>query len=185
MLVVGSPEILQGKHVKYNLLAWRSYKLNRVCRSSLSAEAQSCSTALDEVMMTKTLISLMVDPNQDPRAPETARRCGQSVLVVDAKGLFDAVRKPGFTSQQDKRAAIDILCIQQKLQRLSCQWKWVSSERRLADGMTKMTARQAIVCPWSSTRNIRRRRRSLLKIESALHERLSAILVPPLPLPSV
>ena len=89
--------------------SWRSFKLTRVCRSSLAAEAAA--TALDELMMIKTIVATMLKPSLDPRAPATARWPGCAALFVDAKGLYDAVRKPGFTSQQDKRAAVEILCI--------------------------------------------------------------------------
>ena len=85
------------------------------------------------------------DATLDPRSPATARLFGKSVLVIDAKALFDAIKKPGFTSQQDKRAAIEILCIQQKIKDLDCELRWVSSERMLADGMTKISARQSMV----------------------------------------
>ena len=54
IIVVTSRKILSGEAVRYNIVGWRSYKLTRVCRSSLSA-AQGCSTALDELMMMKDL----------------------------------------------------------------------------------------------------------------------------------
>ena len=55
---------LEGELVKYNVLSWRSSKLTRVCRSSLAAEAQSLAAAMDEMMLIRTIISLMLFPGR-------------------------------------------------------------------------------------------------------------------------
>ena len=145
IIVMASKQILEGKACGYNIVGWRSFKLSRVCRSSLSAEGQGCSTALDELMMLKTMCSLMFFPDQDPRDAGTAASFGSSAIVIDAKGLYDALQKDCIGSGSDKRAAIDILCIKEELSRLQCQLRWVSSERMLADGLTKQHARQNFV----------------------------------------
>ena len=145
IIVMTSRQILNGKACRYNIVGWRSFKLTRVCRSSLSAEGQGYSTALDELMMMKTMCSLMFFPDQDPRDAETAASFGSSAIVIDAKGLYDALKKDCIGSGSDKRAAIDILCIKEELGRLRCQLRWVSSERMLADGLTKQHARQSFV----------------------------------------
>ena len=142
LVVLTSRRVLSGETVPYTVLSWRSHKLQRVCRSSLSAEAQSLATSLDELVMVKSMVSLMLDPLQDPRDQGTAQWPGSSVAVVDAKALYDALKKPGFTSSQDKRTAIEILCIQDELKRLQTTLRWVSSERMLADGLTKIASRQ-------------------------------------------
>ena len=141
IIVATSQDVLKGGFKPYNVVSWRSFKLTRVCRSSLAAEAQACAAAADELMMVKTMLSMMVDPSQDPRHPQTAAWMGKSALIVDARALYDAVKKKGFTSQHDKRSAIEIMCIQQELDRLQCDLRWVSSERMLADGLTKVGAR--------------------------------------------
>ena len=144
LVVMTSKKVLSGETVPYSVLSWRSHKLQRVCRSSLAAEAQGLATALDELVMVKTMVSLMLDPRQDPRAPETAQWPGSSVAVIDAKALYDALKKPGFTSSQDKRTAIEILCVQDELKRLGTTLRWVSSERMLGDGLTKVGSRQEL-----------------------------------------
>ena len=144
LVVMTSKKVLSGETVPYSVLSWRSHKLQRVCRSSLAAEAQGLATALDELVMVKSMVSLMLDPRQDPRAPETAQWPGSSVAVIDAKALYDALKKPGFTSAQDKRTAIEILCVQDELKRLGTTLRWVSSERMLADGLTKVGSRQEL-----------------------------------------
>eukprot|EP00438_Fugacium_kawagutii_P005098 Skav221528 [mRNA] locus=scaffold1248:283612:287211:- [translate_table: standard] len=145
IVVLTSKRVLKGEKVGYSILSWRSFKLNRVCRSSLSAESQACATALDELMMVKTMVALMLDPKADPTLPDTAASCGDSAIVIDAKALYDSLKKEGIGSAADKRAGIEILCIKEEIQRLRTSLRWVSSERMLADGMTKISARQNLV----------------------------------------
>ncbi|CAE7354048.1 GIP [Symbiodinium microadriaticum] len=144
MLVVTSRKALEGKRVAYNLLSWRSFRLPRVCRSSLAAESQASAFAMDELMMAKTMFALMFEPRLDPRATSTARDFGDSALVIDAKALYDSLRKANFTSGQDKCSAIEIRCVQEEIRSLGTHLRWVSSEQMLADGATKIQARQGM-----------------------------------------
>ncbi|CAE7942329.1 GIP [Symbiodinium necroappetens] len=145
MILLTHKKALQGEQADYNIMSWRSFKLPRVCRSSLSAEAQACSVAVDEMMLLRTMISMMLDPRQDPKDPVTARWVGEAAVVVGAKALYDALKRPGFNSQHDKRTGVEIICIQEELERQGAKVRWVSSEVMLADGLTKIGARQSMV----------------------------------------
>ena len=141
-----SKKVLEGRSVPYNIVSWKSHKLPRVCRSSLAAEAQAGATALDELVLIRSMLSLMLDPDQDPRAESTAQWPGESVLVIDAKALYDNLKKGGgITSAQDKRTGIEIACIADELKRMKTILRWVSSERMYADGLTKIGARQDLI----------------------------------------
>ena len=142
IVVLTSQKALSGQQVPYNVLSWRSFKLIRVCRSSLSAESQACSTALDELMMVRSMLAMMLNPQLDPMAEATAAECGKSAIIIDAKALYDSLKKDGIGSSADKRAGIEILCIKEEIKRLKTELRWVSSERMLADGLTKIHARQ-------------------------------------------
>ena len=102
ILVLTNVKALEGASVDYNLIGWRSFKLTRVCRSSLSAESQACSGALDELMMVKTLAALAFNPDLDPRDEATAAQCGRAAIVIDAKGLYDALHRDGIGSGADE-----------------------------------------------------------------------------------
>lgn len=69
----------------------------------------------------------------------------ECALVTDCKALFDSVQRETIQQATDKRVAIECLVIKDLLHDLRCQWRWVSSERQLADGLTKVAARQAFV----------------------------------------
>ena len=125
-MVMTSSRALQGEHVPYNVISWRSFNLTRVCRSSLSAESQACATALDELMMVKTMIALMINPDLGPMSEETAAACCKSAIIVDAKALFDSLKKDGIGSAADKRAGIEIRCIKEEIKRLRTELRCVA-----------------------------------------------------------
>ena len=55
------------------------------------------------------------------------------------------MKKDGIGSAADKRAGVEILCIKEEIQRLKTHLKWVSSERMLADPLTKLSSRQNMI----------------------------------------
>ena len=68
----------------------------------------------------------------------------QSALVIDAKALFDSIRAEVPQLQGDKRTKIEIMIIKQKIDEIGSKLRWISSETQLADGVTKMAARQLL-----------------------------------------
>jgi hypothetical protein len=137
----------QDQMTSYAILDWRSMKLPRVARSSLSAETQAAATAADSLEMVKTFMALMRHPRTSgPKLLEPAlRQTIPSALVVDAKSLYDAYHKEStIQASTCKRTAIEMLVLKQTLQLTSTVLRWVSSERQLADGLTKVAARQLL-----------------------------------------
>ncbi|CAJ1454906.1 unnamed protein product, partial [Effrenium voratum] len=116
ILVAANKKLLEGECMRYTTLAWRSFKLDRVCRSSLSTETQACATATDELMITKLFYSLMLDPDQDLRSGKTVKKAGQSAVVIDARALYDATKRDTIKNAVDKRAAVEILRIKEALE---------------------------------------------------------------------
>jgi len=93
MLVMVSKKEAEGEEGWYNVLDWRSWKLLRVARSTLSAESQGASEAADALLFASTFWNFIwfcwlvldnVDAAKLPNAPR---------LVVDAKALYDLLIK--------------------------------------------------------------------------------------------
>ena len=145
VLMACDASVLKGKKVPASIVGWRSFKLPRVCRSSLAAECQACSTALEELMMAKLFLQLLKNPCSSLREARDQLHGEECAMVTDCKGLFDAVKRETVQQATDKRVAIEGLLIKDMLRDLNCQWRWVSSERQLADGLTKVGARVAFV----------------------------------------
>ena len=134
-------EILDGVRSPVNLVAWRSGKLPRVARSSLSAELQSLGECEQELMYCRALWSELCGHRLDLRAPEEATKKIDGALVTDAKSVYDAYHKgegacSGF-SLKEKYSSLELLCLRENMTRQNTDLLWVSSEAQLADGLTK------------------------------------------------
>ena len=131
-----------GSEGNYNLVDWRSWKLPRVARSSLSAESQAASEASDVLLHACTFWNLVWLPHSNLEALSTARLQHPPSLVIDAKALYDLLtRLEAYSSGcSDKRTVIEVLVSQDKLKCARADVKWVSSELQYADGLTKDAA---------------------------------------------
>lgn len=94
--------------------------------------------------MAKTFLEAMKRPNCSLAAMKD-HLSGESAMVTDCKALYDAVHRETIQQATDKRVAIEGLVIKDCLKDLNCRWRWVSSERQLADGLTKVHARTSFV----------------------------------------
>ena len=63
-------------------------------------------------------------------------------MITDAKALYDSYHREGATSSVvDLRVSLEIRVMKERLQELGGILKWVSSDRQIADGLTKEAAR--------------------------------------------
>ena len=135
--------ILETGEAPYHILDWRSCKLPRVARSSLAAEAQAAACAADATEFVCRYYEHLRRP--DLYLAELLRQgCGlKPVLVTDAKALYDSYHRESLVSSvTDRRVSLEIRVVKEQMQSVSGSLRWVSSERQLADGLTKDTARQ-------------------------------------------
>ena len=61
LVVATDRQALKGEKCRYSPLAW-TFKLPRVCRSSLSAESQAMASALEETFMLKMFLKMLLEP---------------------------------------------------------------------------------------------------------------------------
>lgn len=143
---MGSEDEFNGdKPFPLTVVDWASKKLSRICRSSLSAEAQTMAMAVDNLEWTKTIFALMIWPLEDASNEEVMKWLGGPPCVTDARALYDAPnsRSPGM-KLAEKRTAIEVKITQERLRAAGGVMKWCNSHRQLADGMTKTSARQKL-----------------------------------------
>ena len=63
-------------------------------------------------------------------------------MVTDAKALYDSFHREGYgNSVVDKRVSLEVRVMKERLLALGGSLRWMSSERQLADGLTKESAR--------------------------------------------
>ena len=146
LLCMVNKEIIAGAEGRYNLIDWRSWKLARVARSSLSAESQATAEAADALLFTCLFWRLIFHPGLPLDQDTSAQLLHPPSHVVDAKALYDLLIKDEIQAAlgSDKRTAVETLVAQDKLKVCKAQVKWVSSEKQYADGMTKSDASQLL-----------------------------------------
>ena len=126
----------------YNILDWRSWKLPRVARSTLSAESQAASEAADSLMYTSLFWNMIFRALLPLDNIETGHLPNSPKLIVDAKALYDILVKEEIQAATgaDKRTTIEALVCRDKLACCNGKVMWVSSELQYADGLTKDAA---------------------------------------------
>ena len=127
---------------QYHVLDWRSFKTPRVARSSLGAEAQAGGQASDAVDFTRRYWHHLLEPDMALKDLLNIRSTLKPVMVSDAKALYDAYhRESASSSVIDKRVSLEIRVMKERLQEIDGVLKWMSSDRQIADGLTKEAAR--------------------------------------------
>ena len=135
--------ILETGEDVYHILDWRSFKLPRVARSSLAAESQAAGCAADATEFACRYFEHLLKPHLKLADLLQVKSSLQPTMVIDAIYVYDSYHKESM-SAVDKRSGLEIRMVKEQLQSLGGQLRWVSSERQLADGFTKMSARQSL-----------------------------------------
>lgn len=129
----------------YHVVDWRSFKLPRVARSSLSAEAQACGQASDMAEFICRFWHCMLRPPSKLKDVIDLQSELKPTLITDAKALYDSYYKEGGNSSSvDKRAGLEIRVAKEQMLSLGGTLRWVSSERQYADGLTKSSTRKLL-----------------------------------------
>ena len=145
VFVAPRSSVQDGKPMPLVVLDWASKKLVRMCRSSLSSEAQAAANGVDSLEWVKTYVSLIIDPTQPPQLDETMKKLGPSPVMTDAKALYDAsLSTTAGLGITEKRTAIEVSIINQRMKAASAYWTWTNTMQQLADGLTKVSQRQAL-----------------------------------------
>ena len=135
--------ILETGEDVYHILDWRSFKLPRVARSSLAAESQAAGCASDATEFACRYFEHLLKPQLKLAELLQVKSSLQPTMVTDAKSVYDSYHRESMSSV-DKRSGLEIRVVKEQLQSLGGQLRWVSSERQLADGLTKMSTRQSL-----------------------------------------
>ncbi|CAK9043452.1 unnamed protein product [Durusdinium trenchii] len=141
VIAAASPKMLQGTRSPLSLVSWRSARLQRKARSSLSAETQALAECDQELMFTRLAWAEFCGIQVDLKQPSLAvcRICG--AVIVDAKALYDVLIKRDLNSSgaglKDKYTALEVLCLLESIERNSTIVWWVHSESQIADALTK------------------------------------------------
>ena len=90
MFLASHEEMESDEPFPLTIFDWASKKLVRMCRSSLSAEAQSAAIAVDELEWAKVFYATTANPYLPIHEDSTMHTFGESPVITDAKALFDS-----------------------------------------------------------------------------------------------
>ena len=109
LIVLVNKKALEAEECDYHVWDWRSFKLPRVARSSLSAEAQAAGQATDALELCCRFWEHLLDPNLSLKELLDTQSSLQPCLVTDAKALYDSYHRESVTtSVTDKRTSLEI-----------------------------------------------------------------------------
>lgn len=145
LVMLAPRRILETEEDFYHILDWKSLKLPRVARSSLSAEAQAAACAAGSTEFACRYLEHLKQPNLTLAELLKEKSSLRPTLVTDAKALYDSYRRESLVSSvTDRRVSLEIRVVKEQMQALNGNLRWVSSERQLADGLTKESTRQSL-----------------------------------------
>ena len=143
LVMLAPKKILETEEDFYHILDWRSQKLPRIARSSLAAEAQAAACASDATEFAVRYFEHLKAPDVPLRELIKLRSSLDPALITDAKALFDSYHRESLVSSvTDRRISLEIRVVKEQMESLGGSLRWVSSERQIADGLTKDSARQ-------------------------------------------
>ncbi|CAE7919464.1 GIP [Symbiodinium necroappetens] len=129
LVLLCGPSVLE-KPSPAMLLDWRSSRTQRVCRSTLAAEASAADEGCDRGAYVNMFLSELLF--NEPAHKVTPRL--SQLAVTDAKSLYDCVisDNPNLT---DKRSLVNVRAIQEVVP--GSNFHWVPTFLMWADGLTK------------------------------------------------
>lgn len=143
LVMLAPKHVLETHEDVYHILDWKSFKLPRVARSSLAAEAQAAAFASDATEFVCRYYEHLLWPDLSLREVLQRKSSLQPVMITDAKALFDSYHRDALVSNvTDRRSSLEIRVVKEQVASLGGTLRWVSSDRQIADGLTKDTMRQ-------------------------------------------
>jgi hypothetical protein len=134
-----------GMLIQLIVLDYASKMLVIICRSSLSGETQAAALAIDNLEWVKIFWTLTIYPMLAPDSETAAKACGISPCITDSRGLYDAGRSQSAgLGISEKRTAIEVSMVNDRMTAINGVWRWTSAHQQLADGLTKVSARQKL-----------------------------------------
>ena len=129
--------INEGKMCQWSPAFWRSHRLPRVVNSTLSAEAQSMSSAMSMCEWVSSILAEALEGKRYPHSYWNQISSRKVLIVTDCKSLFDHLISKSSPTLEDRRTAIDIIILRDSVNRLQAVVRWIPADRMLADALTK------------------------------------------------
>ena len=132
-----TPNLLENRWTAVAPVAWVSKRLERVVRSTLSAEAAALCNSVDRLMWLRVFWAWMKNPAIEWAKPEQVlAHENQGALVTDCRSAYDLLTRTAVPQCSEHRTTLECLLIRERL-RENCTVRWVASPAMLSDCLTK------------------------------------------------
>ena len=96
LVFLAEPEVLTTTGGTAVLVEWRTHRLKRKCKSTLTAETIAMEAATDAGLHTRQLLAEMLYEKYQPgRSGELDKTLNRMVAITDCKSLYDCLVKDG------------------------------------------------------------------------------------------
>ncbi|CAK0839942.1 unnamed protein product, partial [Prorocentrum cordatum] len=130
--------IMQGDESDVSMISWKSGKIHRECRSSVSCETRSAVDGEDELFGVKLQGLEMLGNQIDWRNSEGTLSQLPAALVVDAKGLYDKLQTTVYTFRgKEKRIDVEAMTLKEGSAASNNWVLWAHGDAQLANFLTK------------------------------------------------
>ena len=121
------------------IVSWYSKKCPRMARSSGAAEIQAASEGQEELEYCRLLWAEIHCSEFSVRQSQEHIRSVPGVLLIDAKGIYDALARSesAALAMKDKRSAIEGLALRNSIMETQTGLRWCHSGVNISDAMTK------------------------------------------------
>ena len=93
LVFIANSELLQSRESNMSLISWHSSRLSRVARSSSAAETQAAADGDDEAVCIRLCLKEILFGQLDLRNCQSEARQISAALVVDCRGVYDALAR--------------------------------------------------------------------------------------------
>ena len=139
LVTIADGAILKGATSHLSFISWHSGKAKRVARSSSACEVQAASEAEEESEYVRLVLAEVLFGSFPLRQWPLQCRLIPAVLVLDCRGVYDALAKSESSclGMRDKRSAIEALALKRSMASTESGLRWCHSAAQLADCLTK------------------------------------------------
>ena len=150
-------EILQGDLVNFSINSWRSHRLRRVVKASLGSEALAMDDGLAELEWVKAMYAELVipgstisdgsryGPDQTIAVVRQVDPSEESILVTDARALYDLFHRRSGAAGLCRRAQIDVSVLAESARVLKATVHWLPGNFMVSDCLTKRLGNSALM----------------------------------------
>ena len=135
LVFIANSELLQGRESNMSLISWHPSRLKRVARSSSAAEAQAAADGDDEAVYMRLRLREVLFGQPDLQNWESEARQIPAALVVDCRGVYDALARSSSSclGLKDKTSGLEAVALKQSLVECGTLIRWCHTAAQLGD----------------------------------------------------